>query len=111
MTQLEKYSLIRLSENDLEAIISLFRLHFLSEDRLWIFGSRVDRKKKGGDIDLYIETHAHTVQEAFQRELNFIGDVEEKIGEQKIDTVLNMLNKPYPLLIHEIAKTQGVQIV
>jgi hypothetical protein len=33
------------------------------------------------------------------------------IGEQKIDVILNIINHPYPLPIHEIAKIKGVRII
>jgi hypothetical protein len=102
---------VRLSDSDFEALKFCFNKHFLQGDRLWLFGSRADLTKKGGDIDLYIETHASTVDEAIKRESAFLFEFEEMIGEQKIDVVLNMLNNPYPLPIHEIAKTKGVRIV
>ena len=48
---------------------------------------------------------------AIKMKSNFLWDLEQKIGEQKIDLVLNMLRDPYPLPIHEIAKTKGVRII
>ena len=83
----------------------------MPDDELWLFGSRADLSKKGGDIDLYIETHAKTVDEAIKRKTDFVWNLEQTIGEQKIDIVLNPLNFPYPLPIHEIAKIEGVRIV
>lgn len=108
---INKIKKIRLSDHDLAAIESLFRKHFLPGDKLWIFGSRVDLNKKGGDIDLYIETDANDASTAIKMKSDFLWDLEHKIGEQKIDVVLNMLRDPYPLPIHEIAKTKGVRII
>ena len=51
------------------------------------------------------------MDDAIAMKTNFIWDLEQKIGEQKIDVVLNMLNFPYPLAIHEVAKTEGVRII
>lgn len=102
---------VRLSDHDLEAIISLFQQHFLPNDRLWLFGSRSDLNMKGGDIDLYVETYAEDADQALHMKGNFLWDLEKKIGEQKIDVVINILNNPYPLPIHKIAKTKGVKIV
>ena len=55
---------------------------------LWLFGSRVDDAKRGGDIDLLIvvETEAQRV-EAQKREIKLLVLLKEKIGEQKIDLV------------------------
>lgn len=102
---------IRLSNYDLTAIKSLFIKHFLSGDKLWLFGSRADLSKKGGDIDLYVETYAKDPEQALKMKSDFLWDLEQKIGEQKIDIVLNMLRTPYPLPIYEIAKSTGVRII
>lgn len=102
---------VRLSNHDLDALVCLFQKYFMKEDKLWLFGSRVDLSKKGGDIDLYIETNAKEVKDALKMKVNFMIALESKIGEQKIDLVLNMLHFPYPLLIHNIAKEKGVRIV
>lgn len=102
---------VRLSDYDLEALKICFKKYFLEDDRLWLFGSRADLNKKGGDIDLYIETYAQTIDDAIKMRSIFLSKFEEMVGEQKIDVVLNMINSPYPLPIHEIAKTKGVRII
>jgi hypothetical protein len=103
--------IVRLSTRDMIALEVEFRKHFLEHDHLWVFGSRADLTRKGGDIDLYIETTAKGVEEAVVMKEQFLYNLQRKIGEQKIDLVLNMLNKPYPLSIHEVAKTEGIQII
>lgn len=108
---IKKIKKVRLSDYDLAAIESLFVKHFLPGDKLWLFGSRADLDKKGGDIDLYIETDAKGVEAAIKMKSDFLWGLEKKIGEQKIDIVLNMLRDPYPLPIHEIAKTKGIRII
>ena len=45
---------IRLKDYEIVAITDAFKKLFLPQDHLWIFGSRVDMDKRGGDIDLYI---------------------------------------------------------
>src|SRR5689334_18733212 len=95
---------VRLSDSELNAIESLFRKYFLPEDKLWLFGSRVDLARKGGDIDLYVETYASTAAQAINMKADFLGDLEHEIGEQKIDVILNLLNLPHSLPIYNIAK-------
>lgn len=46
---------IRLEQSDLYSIIQTFKECFEESDHLWLFGSKVDSNKRGGDIDLYIE--------------------------------------------------------
>jgi aminoglycoside 6'-N-acetyltransferase len=102
---------VRLSDHDLDALEICFKKHFLENDRLWLFGSRADLNKKGGDIDLYVETYAQNVDIALKMKRDFLIEFEEIIGEQKIDLVLNMMHNQHPLPIHEVAKTKGVRIL
>ena len=53
--------------------------------RLWLFGSRADDNKKGGDIDLGILSVAIDVME----EIEIRQKICDKIGEQKIDLVVS----------------------
>ena len=102
---------IRLSYYDLHAIKLLFRKYFLPNDGLWVFGSRTDPNRKGGDIDLYVETNADTTDEAIKMKLSFLSSLEEEIGEQKTDLVLNMIKAPHHLLIYDVAKNNGIKII
>ena len=103
--------MVRLSIQYSIALEMVFKDCFLKEDTLWVFGSRVDLNRKGGDIDLYIETNAKTVDEAADMKLRFISRLQHIIGEQKIDVVLNILHFSSPLPIYTVAKTTGVRII
>ncbi len=46
---------MRLSQKEIRAIIESFNKIFKS-GKIYLFGSRVDNKKRGGDIDLFIQT-------------------------------------------------------
>lgn len=100
---------MRLSQEEIQSILETFRAHFLPEDHLWLFGSRANPHKKGGDIDLYIETHYQDINKVSDSHIQFILDLEDKIGEQKIDVVIKF--KDYHLPIHDIAKREGVQLI
>ncbi len=100
---------IRLTDDQLDRIKKCFRLCFLDKDHLWIFGSRVKPEKKGGDIDLYIETTYATAEEVVEARLRFLVMLEKELGEQKIDVVVKF--EDYELLIHQIAKEEGIKLV
>lgn len=103
---------VRLSDHDVNAIIDSFKKHFLPADHLWLFGSRADLTRRGGDIDLYIETTETDTKKAIDRETSFVSDLWERIGEQKIDVVLNVLAlKGEPLRIYEVARSTGIKLV
>lgn len=46
---------MRLTPDQAEAIRSGIRLHLGGQSRIWLFGSRVDDQRLGGDVDLYVE--------------------------------------------------------
>lgn len=100
---------IRLSDAEVLAISKAFRLCFLSEDHLWLFGSRTDLNKRGGDIDLYIETNINDPAKANSSKLRFLSELDGALGEQKIDIVLKAGN--FELPIYNVAKEQGIQLL
>ena len=46
---------MRLTADQAEAIRQRVRRHLGPNSRIWLFGSRVDDRRRGGDVDLYIE--------------------------------------------------------
>lgn len=101
---------IRLPESTITKMRSIFQEHFLPGDELWLFGSRVDLDKKGGDIDLYIETNLDQHSIAIERKMEFLSKLQREIGEQKIDVVLKLTKSDYNLPIYEVAKQTGLRI-
>ena len=53
--------------------------------KIWLFGSRADDSKKGGDIDIGILSNKIDLK----KKLNINSNICEKIGEQKIDLVVS----------------------
>jgi hypothetical protein len=101
----------RISTLDMIAIELAFKQNWLPSDSLWVFGSRANLAKKGGDIDLYIETQVASMDHAFKMKQNFTVALIHKIGDQKIDIVLNLLKYPKNLPIYQVAKDEGVKVV
>lgn len=101
---------MRISEEDKQAIVSEFKKSFGSDDRLWLFGSRVDDAKKGGDIDLYVQTHLPG-EVASRQEGKFRDGMYDQIGEQRIDVVLHLVDTDFHIPIYDIAKQEGIRLV
>jgi predicted nucleotidyltransferase len=76
---------MRLTEFEVKAIKESAQEIFGSGVEVFLFGSRVDDKRKGGDIDLYIK--APTGND-LKHKIDFLVLLEQKIGEQKIDVIL-----------------------
>ncbi len=64
------------------AFISVF-----GNGNIYLFGSRVDDNKKGGDIDLFIEID--NKRDLFKKKIKFLAKIKRVIGEQNIDIVFN----------------------
>jgi len=78
---------MRLSEFEIETIISLAKLHFGSNTEVFLFGSRTKNQLRGGDIDLFIRNQKGKSLK-IRTKIDFITDLILRIGEQKIDVVL-----------------------
>lgn len=102
---------MRLTAIQVKAIKGTFAIHFLKEDNIWLFGSRVDDTKKGGDIDLYIETNYDDLTLIVQKKLKFLSDLTRIIGEQKIDVIINVLQKNKNLPIYQEARNTGILLL
>jgi len=96
---------VRLTPYELEAIKTTAKEVFGEGVKLWLFGSRVDPTKRGGDIDLYIET-----QEGYnvKKLLKFLARLNIRIGERKIDVILEREGCAKEIAIE--AKTKGVRL-
>lgn len=99
---------MRLNDFEKQSIIENFKDSFYNS-HLYLFGSRVDNSKKGGDIDLYIETSSKEYN--YLKVLEFNSNIQEDIGAQKIDIVVNLIDKNINKLIYQNAKKQGVLLV
>ncbi|NOQ65138.1 MAG: nucleotidyltransferase domain-containing protein [Methyloprofundus sp.] len=94
---------MRLSLNYQQTIKKYFNEFFDGE--LYLFGSRVDDHKKGGDIDLYLVVH--NKEDLFTKKIKFLSRIKRELGEQKIDVVFN---EDSNRLIEQEAKKWGIRL-
>lgn len=95
---------MRLSQRYIEVIKKYFD-QFFQNGEIYLFGSRVDDTKKGGDIDLYFVLKEHS--NLFEKKIKFLSRVKRELGEQKIDIVFNTDNKR---LIEKEALQWGIKL-
>lgn len=76
--------------------------------RLLLFGSRTDDDRRGGDIDLYLETLERR-ERAWHQVLRLNAVLQERLGEQKLDIVLHQPGEPLQP-IHVQARKQGIPL-
>jgi len=77
---------MRLTYFEQNIIRKTFTEIFESGD-VYLFGSRVDNSKKGGDIDLYLVPDKKFEDES-DKTIQFLIKLDKDLGEQKIDVVL-----------------------
>lgn len=99
---------MRLTDHQKTTILNACQRYF-SDAKCWLFGSRVDDQKRGGDIDLYIETTESDVNKIVAAKLAFLVALNRELGEQKIDVVIHQIGGEV-LPIHQIAKQTGIQL-
>lgn len=99
---------MRLEQRTLRVIKELAEKYFGEDCEVRIFGSRVDDTKKGGDIDIYIETSV--TEGILDRKVDFLTELKVRIGDQKIDLIVKKRQEESGIPIYEFAKRKGIKI-
>jgi len=76
---------MRLTQEEQTIIVNTFLKYFKSGD-IYLFGSRIDENKKGGDIDLYIDIQDDNI---YDKKIKFITILKTLLEDQKIDVVIS----------------------
>ncbi len=97
---------MRLSKNQISAILKAKEL-FFPDSEIYLFGSRIDDSRSGGDIDLYILSE-NRVLDGVKKKIDFLVLLKSLIGDQKIDVVL--ADQSQRRSIDKTAKKEGILI-
>jgi predicted nucleotidyltransferase len=73
--------------------------------KVWLFGSRTDDNKKGGDIDIAVLSENINID--VMQEIQVRRFICNRIGEQKIDIVISNTGKE---AIFKLAVAEGIQL-
>ncbi len=94
---------MRLNQKYSNTIKEAAQKYFGVNTTVYLFGSRVDDSKKGGDIDLYIEPEVK--DGLLKKKLRMLAELHKILGEQKIDIVIKRSESLR--YIEEVAKSEG----
>jgi predicted nucleotidyltransferase len=97
---------MRLSSKAITIIREAAKHQFGAQAKVWLFGSRVDDSKRGGDIDLYVEIDT-PITDRVLKACRMNAEIQTTLGEQKIDILVSSPERT-PLRIHKIAKQTGI---
>ncbi len=95
---------MRLTETQRESIKFVVTSVVGEESRIWLFGSRVDDSKRGGDIDLLIETET-VVPSRVSALCQLEGALVVRLGNRKIDILLKDANTADAPIYHAARQT------
>ncbi len=95
---------MRLNALEKKVIVDLSKKYFGEKAKVYLFGSRIYDDKKGGDIDLYIETDKNIERLA---ELEFLSKFHRLATLRKVDL---LVRTPFSasIPIYETAKNEGI---
>ncbi len=97
---------MRLAAEQIDHIISATREMLGPHARVWLFGSRVDDTRLGGDIDLLVEADQRVEQPVWTA-AQLTARLQRRLGDRRIDVLLtDPTTQPEP--IHLVARSEGL---
>ena len=97
---------MRLDQKIRESVVDYAKKYFGNNIKLYLFGSRVDDSKKGGDIDLLIETNDKVDTET---EISFLRAIYKNITSRKIDLLVKTPYRQDKPIYHTAVK-EGIRL-
>jgi hypothetical protein len=93
---------MRITSFEISQITDVFKMTF-EEGSLFLFGSRIDDSKRGGDVDLYVIPK--NKESLTAKKINFLVQLKKRMGECKIDVVID---RGQNRLIDQLAHKDGI---
>lgn len=103
---------MRVTPEQLKVFDTFAHQYFGEDAGLWLFGSRVDDGKKGGDYDFLVETALSNADEIIERKIALLAELQgtAQFEDEKIDIVVRRRGAVFDLPIYEVARHEGVRI-
>ena len=76
---------MRLQKQEIHTILQVARNIYGEKVKVYLFGSRLDNTKRGGDIDLFIRTDEE--KKGVLARIRMIAQLKYLLGDQKIDII------------------------
>ncbi|MDD1650892.1 MAG: nucleotidyltransferase domain-containing protein [Methylococcaceae bacterium] len=104
---------MRLSPRQINTLKSAVSRHFGPGARVWLFGSRLDDGRRGGDYDFYLETELTNPDQILDGKIHLLADLHAtpEFEDEKIDVVIRPLASwSTELPIYRIARQEGIAL-
>jgi len=76
---------MRLQPKEIQGILQVARQIYGEKVKVYLFGSRLDDTKRGGDIDLLVRTEG--IKKGVLARIRMIAQLKYLLGDQKIDII------------------------
>lgn len=93
---------MRLEESEIFILKELSKKFFGENFKMYLFGSRVDDNKKGGDIDIFIDSSKEI---DFKKQIEFLSEVELNGILRKVDLVVKTPKSKHQNIFDTAMKT------
>ncbi len=100
---------MRIDEEQRLLAVNELKRRFGNNSYVWLFGSRTDDARRGGDIDLYIEAESAPKVARFMKKIEAGVALERIFGGVKVDLLVRYPTDPENAF-HRIAKKRGIQL-
>lgn len=103
---------MRVTTQQTETIKKLAHRHFGEDAAIWLFGSRTNDHKKGGDYDFLIETSLDQPDLIIEHKIALIAELQSSapFEDEKIDLIIKRRNSSFEMPIYAVVKEEGVQL-
>ena len=101
---------MRLTQREIQIIKATVREVMGEQATVWLFGSRVDDSKRGGDIDLFVESNLHDPLLRVRKKSQLWAKLQLRLGEQRIDIILAAAKPKEQQRIEQVAKESGIRL-
>ena len=101
-------TLMRLTQLERDTITNAAQESFEPGVVVRLFGSRVAQNGRGGDIDLLIETQLRDPARIARAHTRFLSNLYARLGEQKVDVLIDYPERKQRPAIFDLAREQGV---
>ena len=103
---------MRVTTKQINIFKNLAYQYFGEDAELWLFGSRTDDRKKGGDYDFFIETSMNDADRIIESRIDLIAELQstEPFEDEKIDIIVKRKASAFDMPIYHIARHEGVRI-
>jgi len=103
---------MRVSTEQINIFNHYAHYYFGVDAEIWLFGSRVDDHKRGGDYDFLIETALKNANKVVSQKIALLVKLQEtpEFEDEKVDIVIKRRDATFHTPIYDIAMNEGVRL-